>query len=55
LRLLLTTVIEAFGYRQLTLFFRVKAFWRVLRGDRRWGVMRREGFSAAHDPTRKAA
>jgi cellulose synthase/poly-beta-1,6-N-acetylglucosamine synthase-like glycosyltransferase len=55
LRLLLTTVIEAFGYRQLTLFFRLKAFWRVLRGDRRWGVMRREGFSAAHDPTRKAA
>ena len=55
LRLLLTTVIEAFGYRQLTLFFRLKAFWRVLRGDRRWGVMRREGFGGTARDARKAA
>ncbi len=45
LRLLMTAFIEAFGYRQITLYFRLKAFWHVLRRDRRWGVMKREGFS----------
>ena len=57
LRLLFTTVIEGFGYRQLTLAFRLKAFWRLLRGDRRWGEMKREGFGSSTEPedTRKAA
>jgi cellulose synthase/poly-beta-1,6-N-acetylglucosamine synthase-like glycosyltransferase len=55
LRLLLMTVVEAFGYRQLTLFFRLKAFWRVMRGDRQWGVMSREGFGSAGVDARKAA
>src|SRR5207237_8176473 len=56
LRLLFMSVIEAFGYRQLTLFFRLKAFWRMLHGDRRWGVMQREGFgSTTTTDTRKAA
>jgi len=56
LRLLCTCVVEAFGYRQLTLFFRLKAFWRMLRGDRRWGAMQREGFaSTTATDTRKAA
>lgn len=45
-RLLINCVVEAFGYRQLTLFFRLKAFWRFVRGDRRWGAMQREGFGA---------
>jgi hypothetical protein len=40
LRLLCTRVVEAFGYRQLTLFFRLKAFWRMLRGHRRWAAKR---------------
>jgi cellulose synthase/poly-beta-1,6-N-acetylglucosamine synthase-like glycosyltransferase len=47
LRLLFYAFAEAFGYRQLTVWFRLKAFWRVLRGDKRWGSMRREGFAAA--------
>jgi cellulose synthase/poly-beta-1,6-N-acetylglucosamine synthase-like glycosyltransferase len=57
IRLLFTSLVEAFGYRQITLFFRLKAFWRVLRGDRRWGVMKREGFNSRVDPAeeRKAA
>ena len=57
LRLLLTSVIEAFVYRPLTLFFRLKAFWQLLRGDKRWGVMKREGFgrATAEPDTRKAA
>jgi len=58
LRLLFASVIEAFCYRPLTLVFRLRAFWRMLRGDRRWGVMQREGFGAGRaDGTqpRKAA
>ena len=57
LRLLMTSVIEAFVYRPLTLFFRLKAFWHLLRGDKRWGVMKREGFGrpTAEPDTRKAA
>jgi cellulose synthase/poly-beta-1,6-N-acetylglucosamine synthase-like glycosyltransferase len=55
LRLLFTTVIEAFGYRQLTLFFRLKGFWRAFRRDRRWGVMPREGFGRTGEDARKAA
>jgi cellulose synthase/poly-beta-1,6-N-acetylglucosamine synthase-like glycosyltransferase len=45
-RLLFLSLTEAFGYRQLTLFFRLKAFWRLARGDRRWGEMKRTGFRA---------
>jgi cellulose synthase/poly-beta-1,6-N-acetylglucosamine synthase-like glycosyltransferase len=48
-RLLWFSVIEPFGYRQLTVWFRLRAFPRYLRGDMRWGVMPREGpLSAAH-------
>jgi cellulose synthase/poly-beta-1,6-N-acetylglucosamine synthase-like glycosyltransferase len=57
LRLLVASVIEAFVYRPLTLVFRLNAFWKMLRGDRRWGAMKREGFrrQAASADTRKAA
>lgn len=37
-------VIESFGYRQLTLWFRVHGYWKYLRKDARWGEMDREGF-----------
>jgi cellulose synthase/poly-beta-1,6-N-acetylglucosamine synthase-like glycosyltransferase len=57
LRLLVASVIEAFVYRPLTLVFRLKAFWKMLRGDRRWGAMKREGFrrQAPSADSRKAA
>lgn len=47
LLLLWFSVIEAFGYRQLTLWFRLQSFWRYARKDVRWGVMDREGFQRA--------
>jgi cellulose synthase/poly-beta-1,6-N-acetylglucosamine synthase-like glycosyltransferase len=53
IRLLFFAVAEAFGYRQMTLWYRLKAFWKLLRGDQRWGVMRREGFSAPASLTAK--
>lgn len=44
LRILLYAVVEPFGYRQLTVFWRLKAFWNALRGFTHWGEMRRRGF-----------
>ncbi|MHB0962229.1 MAG: glycosyltransferase family 2 protein [Gemmatimonadaceae bacterium] len=44
-RLLFFALIEGFGYRQLTVFYRLHAFWKVMRGEKGWGVMQREGFA----------
>jgi cellulose synthase/poly-beta-1,6-N-acetylglucosamine synthase-like glycosyltransferase len=45
-KLIFFALIEPFGYRQLTMWFRLKAFVRFARGDHSWGKMPREGFSA---------
>lgn len=45
LRLLWFSVIEAFGYRQITLWFRLRSYWKYLQRDLRWGAMEREGFT----------
>ena len=37
-------VLENFGYRQLTAWWRIKAFYDYATGERRWGVMTRSGF-----------
>lgn len=38
-------VIENFGYRQMTIWWRVKAFWDYfVKGARSWGKMQRKGF-----------
>lgn len=42
-RLLLTGVIENFGYRQLTLFWRLKGTMDFFRGKKSWGRMDRYG------------
>jgi cellulose synthase/poly-beta-1,6-N-acetylglucosamine synthase-like glycosyltransferase len=40
------TVLENFGYRQLTAWWRVQGLWAALRGTEQvWGVMTREGFA----------
>jgi cellulose synthase/poly-beta-1,6-N-acetylglucosamine synthase-like glycosyltransferase len=46
-RLLLGAVLENFGFRQLTVWWRVRAFWEYLRGDLSWGAMERRGVSAS--------
>lgn len=39
-------VLENFGYRQMTMWWRVKAFWDYfVRGVRTWGQMQRKGFA----------
>jgi cellulose synthase/poly-beta-1,6-N-acetylglucosamine synthase-like glycosyltransferase len=47
LRLLLYAIVENVGYRQVTVLFRLMAFWRSLRRDKSWGVMQREGWAPA--------
>jgi cellulose synthase/poly-beta-1,6-N-acetylglucosamine synthase-like glycosyltransferase len=44
MRLVLFAFLENVGYRQMTLVWRVKGIWAYLRGDRRWGKMKRKGF-----------
>ena len=43
----LFAVLETLGYRQMTVWFRLKAFWSYARGSHAWGVMTREGFAVA--------
>lgn len=43
LKLLWFALLEPVGFRQLTVFFRVQAFWHYFRGSMHWGEMTREG------------
>lgn len=44
-RLLLYAALENFGYRQWTVWWRIRAFWAVFRGRFAWGDMTRKGFA----------
>jgi len=46
-RLLLFAALENFGYRQCTVWWRLKAFAKVGRGGHVWGDMARKGFGKA--------
>ncbi len=39
-------VLENLGYRQLTVWWRVRAFWEFWRGDLSWGAMERRGVAS---------
>jgi cellulose synthase/poly-beta-1,6-N-acetylglucosamine synthase-like glycosyltransferase len=55
-RLILYTFLEPFGYRQMTVIWRLKSFWGAARGDVQWGEMRRLGFEPAMSaPTKRDA
>lgn len=45
--LILASVVENLGYRQITVWWRVCAFWEYWRGDAGWGQMERRGLSRA--------
>ena len=45
-RLLVAAMLENFGFRQLTVWWRIRAFGEYLRGDRSWGAMERRGVAA---------
>ena len=40
-------VLENFGYRQMTTWWRVRGVFRFLRGNQEWGQMHRKGFEKA--------
>jgi len=46
-RLLVYATLETFGYRQRTVWWRLKAFWSVFRQKHAWGEMVRKGFESA--------
>lgn len=43
LKLVWFSLLEPFGYRQLTVFYRAMSFFHYLRGSTKWGEMTREG------------
>lgn len=45
LRMLGYAIAEPFGYRQITVFHRIRGFWNALRGLTHWGDMKRKGFA----------
>ena len=56
-KLLVFSILENFGYRQMLAAFKVRAFWDVVRRRRAWGEMERAGFNEedfAHVPARRA-
>jgi cellulose synthase/poly-beta-1,6-N-acetylglucosamine synthase-like glycosyltransferase len=42
-RLLLYCLVEHFPYRQLTMIWRLQGLWQYLRGDLKWGELKRAG------------
>jgi cellulose synthase/poly-beta-1,6-N-acetylglucosamine synthase-like glycosyltransferase len=45
------TLIENLGYRQLTVYWRLRGLWKFLRGRKDWGAMERKGFRPLTAPT----
>ncbi len=48
--LVIWSLVENLGYRQLTVWWRLKGIWRFLTGAREWGSMERRGFGPANPP-----
>jgi cellulose synthase/poly-beta-1,6-N-acetylglucosamine synthase-like glycosyltransferase len=46
-KLIVFAVLENFGYRQLTVLWRIKGLWDYFRGVKTWGTMQRTGFVTA--------
>ncbi len=46
-KLMTFAIVENFGYRQITVFWRIKAVWDYFRGVKTWGKMERTGFAVS--------
>jgi cellulose synthase/poly-beta-1,6-N-acetylglucosamine synthase-like glycosyltransferase len=44
-------LLENLGYRQLTVYWRLRGLWKFLRGKKDWGAMERKGFRPLTAPT----
>jgi cellulose synthase/poly-beta-1,6-N-acetylglucosamine synthase-like glycosyltransferase len=40
-------LVENLGYRQITVYWRLRGLWKFLRGRKDWGVMERKGFATS--------
>jgi cellulose synthase/poly-beta-1,6-N-acetylglucosamine synthase-like glycosyltransferase len=49
-KLIVFSILENFGYRQMLSVFKVRAFYDVIRRRRAWGRMRRTGFQKTETP-----
>ncbi len=54
-KLVVFSILENLGYRQLLSLFKVKAFWDFVWQRRAWGRMRRQGFKAGGTPSAERA
>ncbi len=43
-------LLENLGYRQMTVWWRLRGIWKYLRGRKEWGAMERRGFAAPSPP-----
>jgi hypothetical protein len=46
--------LENLGYRQMTVYWRLRGLWKFLRGRKDWGAMERKGFKPLAAPTARA-
>lgn len=44
-KLFRSALLENMGYRQLTVFWRLRGMWKYLKGRKDWGAMERKGFT----------
>ena len=44
MRMIGYAIVEPFGYRQMTVLWRLQGLWNALRARRHWGKIRRTGF-----------
>jgi len=47
-------LVENLGYRQMTVYWRLRGLWKFLRGRKDWGAMERKGFKPLAAPTARA-
>ncbi|HMI45263.1 MAG TPA: glycosyltransferase family 2 protein [Gemmatimonadaceae bacterium] len=52
--LFLWAMLENLGYRQMTVYWRLRGLWKFLRGRKDWGAMERKGFKPLAAPTARA-
>jgi hypothetical protein len=52
--LFLWALLENLGYRQMTVYWRLRGLWKFLRGRKDWGAMERKGFKPLAAPTARA-
>jgi cellulose synthase/poly-beta-1,6-N-acetylglucosamine synthase-like glycosyltransferase len=49
--LFLGALLENIGYRQMTVYWRLRGLWKFLRGRKEWGAQERKGFRPLAAPT----